>query len=895
MSRPTNVIVVTIICAMTSSLFAQVVGSDERVEAFLERHELLEPLAQHLQDRLRETPKQEREELAVRIAGVYTRLLERGGTPELVREWESNAKRILGELPEADTIALRLSLARAEFTRAESLAERWRLRDLEESELPALIESLDSVQQELQRLATLSHDQVRRYERLEESGGRADSRLLGERLADTRRSRSLANYFRAWALYYLAELRPEGAASRAIDATVCLGWLLNAEPGRAPTVERLPEQLLRYEHIARAAIGMGLCEAILGRPDVSDAWFEAVDAAPELSSTLVDQLPGRRLAAFARLRRWHDAMDLVRALRESDQRGVQPLPTALARSLAVSGCEAGPSAGASSTLLALRRIAFADLIARGEVGHVLALARSFPQQVRALGSEGFLHHYLAGLQEYDRAREAHTASGRPDDPTTDPSARDLYDIARDRFDSALAASDTTDFATAIPGLEMLAAFAGFYAATMPAHFVESAQRFALASDGQPDDQRASGALWMAIRAYESAAALAPDDQHIAESLEQTTASFLNRFPDHDRAAAIVVRRATRDGAPRSEAIADLLRVSPSSEVYPLARRYAERLLYEDFLAAPASDRAWRASRHLDVAEELIQLDRAEAYAGIEEIVARTLDIARRMLSTSLDVATPDPARAGRVLDIARAALAASARDAPAIRDELAYRQGQVLLASERVEQAEQAFAELSSRSERFRAAADRQLYEHAARAWHADKSSVDSARRAALIGWRVIQRLAPPAENTTPAALEPDVAYLYATVAGASRVLWNANADTVARDRSSTLLEILRAHDPNNLVVLESSARLAESMGEADLAIECWRRLLAGLPTDDALRFESLFRLAALLRETDPERALDVLAQHRVLNPDIGPEPWRTRLLGLESELRASSSSGSSP
>ncbi|MEM8835486.1 MAG: hypothetical protein AAGD00_06675 [Planctomycetota bacterium] len=882
------------LCAAMPAL-AQPRGADEEVAAFLERHGLLEALAHHLESELRLTPKQEREELAVRIGDVYTRLLERGGTPERVREWESSAKRILGELPEADTIALRLSLARAEFVRAESLAERWRIRDLGDDQLEPLVESLSRVQEELQRLATLSHDQVRRYERLEESGGRGDSRLLSDRLADTRRSRSLANYFRAWSLYYLAELRPDGASARAGEAMVCFGWLLNAEPGRAPTVERLPEQLLRYEHVARAAIGMGLCEAIRGRSEESLAWFEAVDAAPDLAPALVDQLPERRLTALAHLGKWHESLDLVRQIRTGIDGNDAPMRTALARSLAVRACETPPRAGASSTILALRRLAVADLIARGEVGHVLALAKTFPEQVRALGTQGFLHHYLAALPEYDAARTVHARAGNPDDPTADPGVRDRYRLALDRFDAALGAPDAADFATAIPGLELLAAFSMFYSSQSSEQFTAAAERFQLASAGQPDPDRASGALWMALRAYESAAAFAPGDEAVSRALEAITAEFLDRFPDHDRAAAIVVRRATRDGAPRSEAIADLLLVPASSEVYPLARRYAERLLYEDFLAAPASDRAWRASRHLDVAEELLQLDRAEAYAGIEDVAARTLDIARRMLSTSLDVATPDPGRAARVLDTARAVLASNPRDDAALREELAYRHGQVLLASNRLEEAEAAFAQLSERSERFRAASDRQLYEHSARVWRGDPSSVRFAERTARIGWRVIRRLAPIESIAQDTVLEPDIAFLYATVAEASRALWDATADPEARDDAVRLFRVLREADPNNLTVLESSARLAESTGDLDLAIECYRRLLAGLPRDEPTRFEALFRLTSVLSETDPARALEVLSQHRVLTPDIGPEPWRTRLLELEGQIRSSVGSGDTP
>jgi hypothetical protein len=40
-----------------------------------------------------------------------------------------------------------------------------------------------------------------------------------------------------------------------------------------------------------------------------------------------------------------------------------------------------------------------------------------------------------------------------------------------------------------------------------------------------------------------------------------------------------------------------------------------------------------------------------------------------------------------------------------------------------------------------------------------------------------------------------------------------------------------------------------------------------------------------MLAETDPNRAAQVLEQVRVLHPDFGPEPWRSRLQALDVEI----------
>ena len=40
-----------------------------------------------------------------------------------------------------------------------------------------------------------------------------------------------------------------------------------------------------------------------------------------------------------------------------------------------------------------------------------------------------------------------------------------------------------------------------------------------------------------------------------------------------------------------------------------------------------------------------------------------------------------------------------------------------------------------------------------------------------------------------------------------------------------------------------------------------------------------------MLAETDPDRAARVLEQVRVLHPDLGPEPWRSRLQALDVDI----------
>ena len=58
-------------------------------------------------------------------------------------------------------------------------------------------------------------------------------------------------YYAGWSGYYLAFMT--GNQALAEEALGHFGWLLNAEAGQPPEIERLPPETLRYEHVARAA------------------------------------------------------------------------------------------------------------------------------------------------------------------------------------------------------------------------------------------------------------------------------------------------------------------------------------------------------------------------------------------------------------------------------------------------------------------------------------------------------------------------------------------------------------------------------------------------------------------------------------------------------------------
>ncbi|MFN5661879.1 MAG: hypothetical protein ACK48N_07300, partial [Planctomyces sp.] len=81
------------------------------------------------------------------------------------------------------------------------------------------------------------------------------------------------------------------------------------------------------------------------------------------------------------------------------------------------------------------------------------------------------------------------------------------------------------------------------------------------------------------------------------------------------------------------------------------------------------------------------------------------------------------------------------------------------------------------------------------------------------------------------------------------------------------------------------TAELAEGAGNAKLSLDCWRKLLVGLPQGSPEWFRARFESIRILAITDAEAARVAIAQHRVLYPDLGPEPWGSRIRDLATML----------
>ncbi|TVQ30590.1 MAG: hypothetical protein EA376_12055 [Phycisphaeraceae bacterium] len=881
-------------------------AADYALESYLEDHALTELLIEQLTTRLRSVPRDGRTEIAERLASLYAQLLDEAEDPAQRAELERRSRDLLDEVPDAASIDLRLHLHRATFARAERLAERWRLRLVDAAQRDEALRVFTTLGPELASLGSRAHRHVEQLERQEQAVDAGELDLIQQRLDDARRQRSMAMYLAGWCAAYRSELT--GASEVAVEGLRSFGWLLNASRGQMADIERARGQLMRFEHVARAAIGAGLCESVRGDTERAQSWLDMVENASETPDAVRREVPARRFIVLARAGEWNELAEIVRRRRAHESiAAVGGLPVSEARLLAVLTLEQGARSGQSQDVIReLAEAALTDLVKHGELAHVLDMATRYG--TAPIGSEGFIVHHVRGLRSYEQARAAHKSSdgADPEKPTTSTEALQLYGQAIDAMRQAIASIDVDRFPNAHGNTAMLLGLSLYYSApTEPDPTGAAAERLTQASDWLhqaslllENPEQAADGLSLAIVVLDEAIALGGAGvTERGELRRERIAEFLTRFPRHERAGALLYRQGT-DGALRAEeSVAALLRVPEGTPAYDAARRQAARILYDMYRTAPRSERDWAALRYAEVAEPLLAADHRRAMEGDREAAARAAVRARRLLDALLGVLSPDASRIERALDAVLSIVNAGLVEDDSIRAELEYRRAQTLLVRGDVVGAERAIAELRSRIEsgaipdddanrRFADAAGRLLFRHTVEQWRdgvrrgvSQGETEQLARRVIRSGVRVLHEL------EQVAAPDEQIRTVRASVAEAALRLYELTSDIDSRGLAMRHYRLLLEVDPNNRVFLRRAAELAEDVGDLEVALDCWRSLSAGFQTGSIDWFEARYRLISVLSRVDPARAREVLTQHIALHPDSGPAPWGDRIDALARRL----------
>lgn len=881
--------------AWTPAAFGQPEQVDRALERYLERLGQRTLLIEHLDRRLARSSGAERAALAERLTKLLAQELEAATTGARRAELERRARALLDVIPEGDSIDLRLSLHRATYAHAEEIAERWRLRIATPEEVEEAKRVFSQLAGEFARLGSAANRRVENLERLEEAARTGmDEQEIATQLADSRRQRSMSMYLSAWCLTYQAEL--ENARAPALEAIPRFGWLLNAEPGQSPAIERVPEHTLAYEHVARAAIGVATAIGVAGDLGLAMRWLDLVVEAKGVEPQALAQSAKRRMVLLANNARWTELHVLVKAIRgegeSSPAEGATALDVATARLLAVLSFEL-PSGREAPAQLAIRRAAFADLAARNEVAQVIDLAGRYGTE--ALGAGGFIADYVRGLQAY-RAATAHQQElGEVDTPTDDPGIRQQFVNASRLLESALGATDALANGAARADAAILFAASTYLSGAGDASVMRlAARRAALAYDVALDADRRADALWLQIRALRAARDIAEESGADPNALEAARAAaedasieFTRQFPNDPRAGALVLERASSDRADADDAgsLEALLAIDQTSPSYESARRRAAAMLYESALRASGTGARPAAIRFIEVVGPLLDADAQRALAGEASLAPRAALLARQSLALLLAEEVSEAGLARRAAERLDALFRAGLLDDPAVLAELRYRQLQIALHSDDASEIDAALSALGAldgdASGRFLVAADRLAYRHALALWRESPNDPVSAGQVVRYGVRV---LASFAEGDGPSR-DPAIVSTQMHVSDAASVLWRVRSDPDALLLARRLLRRALASQPNSIELLIRSARLASDAGDDAEAAETWDRVRSGAELGAEAWFRATTERLVALARADAGAAAEELEKHFALYPDGGPSPWGDRLRALRRQL----------
>ncbi len=852
------------------------------VEIYLRDRHLDDLLSTYLLDQLRASTPSKRADVAERLGRHYASLLSATETPERQMAIESQARQLLDLVPDSDSFELRLTLFKASFLLAEGTAESYALRLAEVEDLNQAMQTFRTVEPAFLQIGRRVDKRVTAFERMESRATRGDIHVVRDQLSNARRLRSVAMYYAGWSQYYQALVNDDPRKAEA--ARRSLGWLLNAPGGREPTIEALPTSLLRYEHVAKAAMVVALSYSISGQDAVAIQWLDAVDSAGETPPEIREQLWARRIEILGRARRWSDLQRLIDRRRlTADPAKATPLPLREARLLAIVTLEAleedqgtsTRSQSRSSLLEAIAQVALGDLVTQGEIGHVLDLVKRFG--TTPMGDSGFVVLYVRGLRAYERAREAHEASAAQtdtsaDDPTTDTAVANRYMDAVRALDIAQATTDADTFPAEFTQSRMMQGLSLYYAGELvkAAELFESVFQIADATELREES------LWYAIvsldRAFERGF------KSVAQERDQLATVYLQAFPTTDRAARLLLRRIDEGLLTDEQAIAVLLDVPDESPLYEAARRHVSRLMYRKYRASRGPARDYAAARFMEIAEELINIDIGIARTGSPEAAEKASEFVvlrvRQSLDAALSITVPDLPRATRLLDLLDDVADLTGLDLSSVEGELAYRRLQIALARNDDIAVSLATAQLHQTEGIYARSGDRLLYQHAVDRWQSMTGNADRALRVVAHGSRVLEQFEPLVSHKDDAV----VVGVVNIVAAAATVVWQSDDDAAMRAVAIEMDTQLIALGKQTATSLRRLAIASEAAGDLDTAITSWNTLMAGLRDGSDGWFEARVESIRVLAKIDDRLARAVLDQHRVLYPDLGPEPWGSEL-----------------
>jgi len=821
----------------------------ETVANYLDRLGLVDLQVLHLERALQATlPDEQRLRLARRLGDLYAgQMMDLGEDKQRSSEILAKIQTLIQRVPQADTPALRVMLLQADYNHAESLAVRW-IGDPSDAEaraqsleiLQRIAPELDAFQQELNALADSLMDSLAN---LPEGNQRDASTQQFHRVQAVA---GRATYFAGWSNYYWGLMRGKDGEATIRQAREAFRKLLDI---RAEEYASLDAEWLGLESTwrCRALIGLGLCEAALGKLAESRDCFRLLEHA-SVPPEMQDQAAFWYLQGLLNAGRFDDAAqyaaERVATYGPPPSQGKVSVCVSLVRS--AFGDRRQPPSGNR------RRLGILGLEGLARLGQQRTIEQLIEQYRIEPGDDtGFFLAWSAGRKLLAAADE----SKREED----------YRAAIRQLDAALQAPDANQQLDSAARCRHELAYCLFQVQDY-----EHAARLAqLAWTGlkAADPQTAVQAAWMTFASYQK---LADQQPQFAPRAVDALRTLQRDFPAHPYAkrADYLIDKLQRQAESPEDTIRRLEKI-PAGDPSHLAARYDLCLLWHQRWSQAGSPDRDR------FGEQVIGAARAYLDAAV-----RDPDEQRKVKCCLLaaDVALANPTDQGVLaatyLDQATD-LVGTFPDGDALAVEYQYRRLQ--LATLRKQEGER-----QQRAQWLVQHAAGTAYELPALvvvAREADqrigsneagdrKPALEQARR---IYQRLVERL-----GTSPETLQNDQN---------ARVSLSRSADYAMqleqhRDAASQL-DALVAAFPADRNYLRRSGLAHFHSGQYPQSLARWRALLLGLAGGSEGWYEAKYYQILCLNETEPAMARTVFDQFKLLDPDLGPPPWREKFQSL--------------
>ncbi len=876
------------------------------IHDFLIEFNLDDLMITQLEEQLRIALGANRIPYAKQLAIQYGHMFDAAVTDDERAYWEQKSIDLKESVPDVNTTALRLNIAKASYVRAEYVAEQYRLRAIDYATAQEARRSMLSLAAQFKEEFRTLRSKSQKLEDIQFSSDDAEGiRKAGSRLQELDAQIAQTAYYAAWSLYYESWLSTNPNPETADEALKYFGWILM---GRfdTPHIEETPIELISYEHIARSILGVALVHSVSGSFATALDWLDLLSEG-SLPHKITAQTPAYHLDILFQREiqhilsdngpRWDDIFQLLNTLEEKQQ-----LTPTVARLAAVLALDASTRTGGVPEARELANKAITILAEMNQLSQVLELSQYFNLDV--LGTNSFHVAYVLALQAHERARSLHDN----DMPTNDENITRAYREAEKQLIATIRRSDAHQHESSVRQAKMLAAWSRYFVsdfATAAIRFGDAAVLF--------DAAKAEHALWMRIVCLDrllSQNVDVPDSdtatRDYGKQLQTTMELFIENYPSSKHTGQIKYRLVANKDYANQDQIAQLLSIPRKSSAYDQSQGLAERKLYRMFIGSTGMSHINIGHQYLDIARPLLRQDALAVFAGNanNDHILTYLSRARRIVHVLLTRGIAEVREARRILDRLSTGASAGLLDLADIATELEYRNFQVHVLEGDFETASMLCEQLwiSNDAGNLAQAACREMLSYTVQDWRAfpDHPNIESKLLEILEIGKKLNAFPPDdydlnsATESLPDTDTTDVHWVYdeqllLIFAEAGHGYLKRNPDNASlRNTIERCYQLLLRDNPLLYRLLKASASLAEYRGETEIAIEHFRTSMTILSLDQTEWFEAKYHLVRLISINDIPHAHEVMKQHVLLHPEYGPLPWDKRLEELASSIRSS-------